>query len=69
MKLPSDQEQTFIFDYITLPLLLTVLERDRKVFESSALKIKAPYLSLFESAISKVERLSKTPRKHLDYTV
>ncbi|MEW9669204.1 hypothetical protein [Ammoniphilus sp. 3BR4] len=56
MKFPSDQEKTFIFDYITLPLLLTVLERDRKVFEASSLKIKDPYLYLFDSAVSKVKR-------------
>lgn len=55
MTFPSEQEQGFILQYIVLPLLLTVLERDKKIIQNAPLKIKAPYLSLFDFTIKKVE--------------
>ncbi|WP_134703240.1 hypothetical protein [Ammoniphilus sp. YIM 78166] len=65
MKFPSEQEQGFILQYIVLPLLLTVLERDKKIILNTPLKIKAPYLSLFDFTIKTVEQSVHHNRKTL----
>ncbi|QOK29985.1 hypothetical protein IIE26_26830 (plasmid) [Cytobacillus oceanisediminis] len=39
-----------------LPMLLTILERDRMVFEKGGFKLKEPYLQLLEETIKAVQR-------------
>lgn len=55
MQHPSETEETLVRNYVLFPLVLTVLERDKKVLGESSLKTKEPYLTLLEEAIKKVE--------------
>lgn len=65
MEFPSAQEETIIRNHVILPLLITVLERDKKVIQESALKIKNPYINLLDSCIKKVEHAITNNRKSL----
>lgn len=55
MQHPSETEEALVRNYVLFPLLLTVLERDKKVIGESPLKTKEPYLILLQEAIKKVE--------------
>ena len=39
-----------------LPMVLTILERDRSIFEKAPFKLKQPYLTLIEETIKAVEK-------------
>lgn len=47
---------------IYLPMLLTILERDRLIFEQINVKIKEPYLNLIENTIKAVQADHKVIR-------
>jgi hypothetical protein len=56
MQFPTEEEQQRIKNYILLPLLLTVFERDKKVIESAELKTPGPYIDMMDAVIRKVEQ-------------
>jgi hypothetical protein len=53
MPLPTEEDLEAIKRYVIIPMVLTVLQRDKKVIEDSALKTKQPYLSLMDAAMKK----------------
>lgn len=56
MALITDHERDVIEKEIYLPMLITILERDKKAIELSQVKIKQPYIELIENAIKKVNK-------------
>jgi hypothetical protein len=56
MQFPTEEEQQHIKNYILLPLLLTVFERDKKVIEEAELKTPGPYIDMMAAVIRKVEQ-------------
>lgn len=65
MQFLSEEEQQLLQNYILLPLILHVFQRDKKVFAESAIKTKGPYLKLMESVIHEVENDLIQVRKEL----
>lgn len=60
------QEEIIHFEsMIYLPMVLTVLERDRSIFENGSFKLKRPYLELVEGAISQVQKELKETKIHM----
>lgn len=52
----SSDDRDIIEDAIYLPMVLTVLERDRLIFEKAPFKIKEPYLNLVADTIKVVQK-------------
>lgn len=55
MKMPSEQELYDLREYMLLPLVLTVLHKDKEAIEMSNVKFKEPYLSLIEKSMKAVD--------------
>jgi hypothetical protein len=55
MPLLSADQQNLIRDYVFLPLIFYIFDRDKKVLLTSSLKTKSPYVHLLEKASGKVE--------------
>lgn len=53
-RIPED-DRDVIEQAIYLPMVLTVLERDRLIFEQLPFKLKQPYLNLIENTIKAVQ--------------
>ncbi|TAA71975.1 hypothetical protein [Planococcus salinarum] len=62
--IPQDEIVNFE-KMIYLPMVLTVLERDRILFESGSFKLKRPYFELVEGAISQVQKELKETKIHM----
>jgi hypothetical protein len=56
MQFPSEEEQLLIKSYLLLPLIITVLERDKKVIATSSFKTKQPYIQLLDKVINRTEQ-------------
>ena len=54
-KIPSD-DRDIIENAIYLPMVLTVLERDRLVFKKAPFKLNQPYICLVEETIKAVQK-------------
>ncbi|GIP38114.1 hypothetical protein J31TS4_13940 [Paenibacillus sp. J31TS4] len=52
----GEADQARIKELVLLPILLTLLERDRRAVESSSLKMKEAYLAWLERAADAVHR-------------
>lgn len=50
-----EEDRDIIEQAIYLPMVLTILERDRLIFEKIPVKLKQPYLSLIENTIKTVQ--------------
>ena len=48
-----------------LPMVLTILERDRLLFEKGYFKLKQPYINLVERTIKKVQKDLSTVKQHM----
>lgn len=53
IPLPTEEDLQAIKRHLIIPMVITVLQRDKKVLEQWALKTKQPYLSLMDSAMKK----------------
>ncbi len=54
-QVPS-HDRDVIEEVIYLPMLLTLLDKDSKIFEGEPFKIKAPYLEVIEETMIKVQK-------------
>lgn len=63
-RIPED-DRNMIEKAIYLPMVITVLNRDLKVIESSPFKLKRPYLELIEHALQSVQEDLVEVRRHL----
>lgn len=50
---------------IYLPMVLTVLEQDRNIFEKSNFKLNRPYITLIEKAIKAIQNDSKDAKLYM----
>lgn len=51
-----DNDRDIIEQALYLPMVLTVLEKDRLIFDKAPFKLKQPYLNLLEETIKAVQR-------------
>ncbi|WP_345740341.1 hypothetical protein [Planomicrobium okeanokoites] len=65
MPLIPQEEIIHFENMIYLPMVLSVLERDRSIFENGSFKLKRPYLELVEGAISQVQKELKETKIHM----
>lgn len=56
MAIIPEDDRKIIEQSILLPMLLTVLERDRQIFEQLPVKLKTPYLNLIEKTMKAVQK-------------
>lgn len=56
MSRVPEEDRDIIESAIYLPMVLTILERDRLVFEQIPVKLKQPYLTLMENTIKAVQK-------------
>lgn len=52
----SNEDYRLIEQSIYLPLVLTILHKDKQLIEKAPFKIKEPYVHLIENAITKVDQ-------------
>jgi len=50
---------------IYLPMVLTILERDREIVEKGPFKLKRPYVSIIEQAVKEAQRELKGTKLYL----
>lgn len=61
MPLIPSEALPYLENTIYLPMILTILERDRRLIEQSAFKLKRPYVNLVDDTMKKVtEDLKET---------
>jgi hypothetical protein len=51
-----EKDRDILEQAMYLPMLLTILERDRLLFEKGGFKLKTPYLNLIEETIKAVQK-------------
>ncbi|MGE6260848.1 hypothetical protein ACQKCU_23730 [Heyndrickxia sporothermodurans] len=56
MRYISDKDKEIIEKSIYLPMLLTVLDKDLKVFNSSTVKLKTPYVEWIEETMIVIQK-------------
>ncbi|MBS4191728.1 hypothetical protein KHA94_16180 [Bacillus sp. FJAT-49705] len=54
-RIPNE-DRDIIEKAMYLPMVLTILERDRLIFEKAPFKLKPPYLNLVEKTIKAVQK-------------
>lgn len=57
-----EKDRDILEQAMYLPMLLTILERDRIIFDKAGFKLKEPYLHLIEETIKAVQRDLKETR-------
>ncbi|MCM3242676.1 hypothetical protein M3598_07955 [Cytobacillus oceanisediminis] len=57
-----EKDRDILEQAMYLPMLLTILERDRIIFDKAGFKLKEPYLQLIEETIKAVQRDIKETR-------
>ncbi|MFJ7932788.1 hypothetical protein [Sporosarcina sp. NPDC096371] len=65
MPLISAEALSHFENMIYLPMLITILERDRNVFEKSPFKLKGPYVKLVDEATKLVRAELKATNIYL----
>ncbi|WP_042352243.1 hypothetical protein [Bacillus massiliigorillae] len=65
MKLLSDQDRDIVEQFIYLPMILTILENDKKAINTSNIKIKEPYLTLIEDTMKKITKDLKEVKMYM----
>lgn len=63
-RIPSN-DRDILEQAMYLPMVMTVLERDRIVFEKSPFKLNQPYLNLLEESFKAVQKDLKTARDYM----
>lgn len=61
----KEDDHKIIEQSILLPMLLTILERDRQIFEKISVKLKPPYLALIEKTMKAVQKDLYQAKKHM----
>ncbi|RXT15263.1 hypothetical protein [Ammoniphilus sp. CFH 90114] len=56
MKFLPEREQKLLSQYVYIPLVLHVFNRDRGLITDSLIKLKEPYLAIIEEASLRVEK-------------
>ncbi len=57
-----EKDRDILEQAMYLPMLITILERDRIIFDKAGFKLKEPYLQLIEETIKVVQRDLKEAR-------
>ena len=65
MPFISEESLRHFENAIYLPMLLTILARDREAVERSPFKFQAPYLRLIDAAINAVQRDNKVTADYM----
>ncbi|MCG7345294.1 hypothetical protein MHZ92_14235 [Sporosarcina sp. ACRSL] len=65
MALIPEESLPYFENQLYLPLVLTILSRDRATIERGSFKLKAPYLRLIDAAIEAVQRDIKETADYL----
>lgn len=65
MQFLSDEQQQLLHNYILLPIVLRVFQRDQKVIWESPIKTKGLYIKMMEAVIERVENDLIQVRKEL----
>ncbi|RNF39388.1 hypothetical protein [Planococcus salinus] len=65
MPLISQEQVVHFENMIYLPMVLTILERDRALFETGAFKLNRPYIELVDGAIKQVQKELKETKIHM----
>ena len=65
MPLIPDEAIPYLENMIYLPMVLTILEKDRTIFESGPFKLKRPYITMVEGATKQVQKELKETRVYL----
>ncbi len=65
MIIAPEQDEKVIDQAIYLPLVIKVLERDRKVIEQSPFKLRKPYLDYIEETIIAVQKDMAVVKRHM----
>ena len=63
-KIPAEDRDK-LENAFYLPMLLTILERDRLIVEKSSFKLNRPYLELIEETTKAVQRDLTSVKRHL----
>ncbi|USK46361.1 hypothetical protein [Cytobacillus oceanisediminis] len=58
-----EKDRDILEQAMYLPMLLTILERDRIIFDKAGFKLKEPYFQLIEETIKSVQRDLKETRQ------
>ncbi|GIN60547.1 hypothetical protein J27TS8_05400 [Robertmurraya siralis] len=61
----KEDDRKIIEQSILLPMLLTVLERDRQLFEQLPVKLKQPYLAVIEKTMKTIQKDLHQAKKHM----
>lgn len=56
MTIIPEDDHKIMEQSILLPMLLTILDRDRQIFEQLPIKLKIPYLNLIEGTMKLVQK-------------
>lgn len=54
MQFPNEEQSQLIKNYIVLPFVFRVFQRDLKIIDQSPLKTKAPYLEMFNQILDRI---------------
>lgn len=65
MIIAPESDEKIIDQAIYLPLVIKVLERDRKVIEQSPFKLRKPYLDYIEETIIAVQKDMSVVKRHM----
>ncbi|WP_342505851.1 hypothetical protein [Sporosarcina sp. FSL K6-2383] len=65
MPLIPDEALPMFENAIYFPMMITILENDRKIIESGPFKLKAPYLKIIEDALKLIRVESKQTNIYL----
>ncbi|PLS18797.1 hypothetical protein CVD28_04895 [Bacillus sp. M6-12] len=60
-----EKDRNIIEQAIYLPMVITILNRDRQIFEKSPFKLRQPYLDLVEEALTVVQKDLAEARRFL----
>ncbi|PIC79879.1 hypothetical protein CSV75_07835 [Sporosarcina sp. P18a] len=65
MPLIPAEAMPYLENYIYLPMLLTIMERDRRLLEEVPFKLKSPYLNLLDETMNTVSADLRTTALYL----
>ncbi|AYC30128.1 hypothetical protein [Paenisporosarcina cavernae] len=64
MPLLPEESLPYFENLIYLPMVLTILERDRLIMEKSPFKLKRPYMHLMDHAIKEAQQKLKESKQY-----
>ncbi|PID14444.1 hypothetical protein CSV63_13045 [Sporosarcina sp. P34] len=65
MPLIPAEAMPYLENYIYLPMLLTIMERDRQLLEKVPFKLKSPYLNLIDETMNTISADLRTTALYL----